>query len=194
MISESESTKNYTPLPAHLYIKQKKSHPSFALINITAFMIAITFTSLVYFSQMRSQKQIITSQAAGEGQCGKGLLQNPQHVRGNSLINGKIIDIHNGDIIQSNSITLNWDSSVAAQSYYLLIDTNPVAPEQTDPAINGKEIVGTTYTIENLRPGSTYTIYVRAKGYDGKFGYSYPDPYNCNYSLTAEKLFSFTTK
>lgn len=195
---DNSQSKNYTPLPPALLNPPTPGHSNrgkFIAINVLSFFVAFSIVSLAYVTKMNSQQQSINSYAADPAhKCLKGIVENPQTVKGTTVVDNKIIDIKSGDKVTSTQITLEWEKVPGAEMYYVSLNQDPgteVLPK-TDPVLDGQVTKENKYTFTNLRPNTTYYLYVRSKGFNNSLGLTVPTPGMCDYVVPAKPIFSFT--
>lgn len=188
----NEST--YTPLNLKKLNKSsKKDIVKYVGFNLASIGVGLAFVLSFYIYRQIYNPQTNTTKASeGQGICFPLTPRNPTSVKAYS----NSIEVNFGEEISENEITFKWNPVNNATNYYVGISDKK--PEEInyryDPGQTGFKVNDTQYTFKDLKPKTTYYFYVRSINKDGKFGFAFPTPGNCNYGLAAMSTFSFSTK
>lgn len=179
--------------------ENKTKNGSFLTTYLLSFFIAIAIVFIVYLSLEISRPITYKSKAseynADESLCIKDNIVNPSKVTAKVNIDGKEVEVKNGDTIKAGEITFEWQPITNAYSYYVLLSNEAVSEKGIiDPVTKGKEIKETKFTALGLESNTKYYFLIRTKSTKKNFALVFPTPGNCNFVVAALPVFQFTNQ
>lgn len=186
------SAHNYTPINTST-LHQGKSKKNIFFTTASSFLIAMSLSGIVYLNRLSTSPQITNTQASGAS-CATGFPVNPESVKASTIVDNQIVDLKDGEKITSYQVIFDWEPVAGAKTYFVELNQEKGVPDsKVDPAKTGKETNQSTFKFDNLRPNTTYYLYVRSRYADSKLGFSVTSPTGCTAYVPAAPLFSFTT-
>ncbi|MBI3619806.1 hypothetical protein HY214_01520 [Candidatus Roizmanbacteria bacterium] len=187
---------HYTPLPPSLQvvisIPSSRRSPGFLLMNIVAFLAAVT--GVVLFRVQRQtalEKPLTQSKAAvAKPACIKNDVLNPISVKAWTKKNGTDIEVVNKSTIIAAEIFFSWQPVQNAKSYFVYLATRKA---RFDPAAVGTETKDTTFEADRLKKDSSYFFYVRSKSENNTLAFEFPTPGDCKFTVASHPIFEFKT-
>ena len=190
---QSSSPKNYTPLPITKSTHGENKVLTFLVLNLVAFLSAASLVGVVGIQRQIALKQNVTSTKASNQTklCAPHDVENPKTVKAYMTL-GKIdTEIENGATVSASAIKFIWEPVNNAKSYYAVLSKKSA---QVDPAVEGKELIDTNFSVAPLDKSTTYYLFLRSKNSKNILGFVFPTPGNCYYVKAAESIFTFSTK